>query len=82
MREGFWGPSFRWVTAVNDKLRPFLHSLGVRLLIPLFLTVGVVLTIHATISFRSTKEHFLQFVEADVNVTLLPLAQKPLGAPW
>ena len=44
-----------------------VHSLWIRLLIPLFLTVGVVLTIHATISFRTTKEHFQRFVEADID---------------
>ncbi|HEY3323024.1 MAG TPA: ATP-binding protein [Planctomycetota bacterium] len=46
---------------------PFLHSLSVRLLIPLFLAVGVVLTLHAVFSFRSTTDHFLRFVEADIE---------------
>lgn len=49
------------------RLRLFLDSLGIRLLIPLLLTVVAVLTIHALISFRSTKEHFLDFVEADIE---------------
>lgn len=48
-------------------LNSLLHSLGIRLLIPLFITVGITLTIHALISFRSTKEHFLQLVEADID---------------
>jgi two-component system NtrC family sensor kinase len=33
----------------------------------LFLTVGITLTVHAMISFRSTKEHFLRLVEADID---------------
>ena len=52
---------------IEHPLSSIVHSLGIRLLIPLFLTVGVVLTIHAMISFRSTKEHFLRFVEADID---------------
>lgn len=48
-------------------LNSLLHSLGIRLLIPLFVTVGITLTIHALISFRSTKEHFLELVEADID---------------
>jgi len=44
-----------------------LRSLGFRLLVPLFATVGVVLTVHALISFASTKEHFLRLVQADVD---------------
>lgn len=48
-------------------LNSLIHSLGLRLLIPLFVTVGITLTIHALISFRSTKEHFLKLVEADID---------------
>jgi two-component system, NtrC family, sensor kinase len=44
-----------------------LDSLGFRLLVPLFVTVGAVLAVHAVISFASTKEHFLRFVEADAD---------------
>ena len=54
-------------TRFKNPLNTFVHSLGIRLLIPLFLTVGITLTIHAMISFRSTKEHFLQLVEADID---------------
>jgi two-component system NtrC family sensor kinase len=43
------------------------HSLGFRLLAPLFVTVGAVLAVHAVVSFASIKEHFLRLVEADVD---------------
>ena len=49
------------------RLRALSQSLGFRLLVPLSLTVGIVLAIHAMISFRSTKEDFLRFVRADVD---------------
>jgi two-component system NtrC family sensor kinase len=42
------------------------QSLGFRLLVPLSLMVAIVLSIHAMISFRSTKEDFLRLVRADV----------------
>jgi two-component system, NtrC family, sensor kinase len=45
----------------------FFQSLGFRLLLPLLITVGVVLTIHAVLSFRSTKEHFVGFVRTDIE---------------
>ncbi len=47
--------------------RPFFQSLSFRLLVPLFLTLGVVLAVHAVISFRSAKEDLLHFVRADVD---------------
>ncbi|NUQ64076.1 MAG: HAMP domain-containing protein [Pirellulales bacterium] len=47
--------------------RQFFQSLSFRLLAPLFLTLGVVLAVHAMISFRSTKEELLSFVRADVD---------------
>lgn len=47
--------------------RPFFQSLSFRLLTPLFLTLSVVLAVHAVVSFRSTKEDLLQFVRADVD---------------
>ncbi len=42
-------------------------SLTARLLVPLFLTVGAVVAIHAFISFRSTEEHFLGFVGGEAR---------------
>ncbi len=52
---------------MGAKLRTVLQSLGFRLVLPLFLTVGIVLAIHTALSFRSTKEHFVGFVRADVS---------------
>jgi len=54
---------------VSDRLNTIVQSLGFRLLVPLFLSVGVVLAIHAMISFDSTKEDFLTFVRADLDRT-------------
>lgn len=54
---------------VSDRLNTLVQSLGFRLLVPLFLTVGVVLAIHAMISFDSTKDDFLTFVRADLDRT-------------
>ncbi len=52
---------------MHTKLERLIQSVGFRLLAPLSVIVGVVLTIHAMISFRSTKEDFLRFVRADVG---------------
>jgi two-component system NtrC family sensor kinase len=52
---------------MGAKFRTAFQSLGFRLVLPLFLTVGVVLTAHSTYSFRSTKESFVNFVRADVT---------------
>jgi two-component system NtrC family sensor kinase len=49
------------------RLKAFLSSLGLRLLVPLVVTVGVVLAVHAMISFRSAKEHYFLLVQADVD---------------
>lgn len=49
------------------RLKSFLPSLGVRLLVPLFVTVGLVLAVHAFLSFRSTKEHFLSLVGGEAH---------------
>lgn len=49
------------------RLKSFLPSLGVRLLVPLFVTVGTVLAVHAFLSFRSTKEHFLSLVGGEAH---------------
>jgi two-component system NtrC family sensor kinase len=42
-------------------------SLGIRLLVPLFLTVGGVLAVYALSSFRSTQEHFLAYVAGEAE---------------
>jgi hypothetical protein len=52
---------------MGDRLNKIVQSLGFRLLVPLFLTVGVVLAVHAMISFRSAKQDFLAFVRADLD---------------
>jgi two-component system, NtrC family, sensor kinase len=52
---------------MGHRLKTLCQSLGFRLLVPLVVTVGVVLTVHAMISFRSTKDDFLRFVRADVD---------------
>lgn len=54
-------------------LRGLFTSLGVRLLIPLLLIVGAVLTLYALFSFRTTKEQFLHLVggEADRSSGLI-----------
>lgn len=45
------------------------HSIGVRLMVPLFLTVGAVLVAYALLGFRSTREHFLALTRAEVQRT-------------
>ncbi len=52
---------------MRARLKVLFASLGARLLIPLFLTVAVVLAVHAILSFRSTKEHFLKFVAGEAD---------------
>lgn len=47
----------------------FLQSLGVRLMVPLFLTVGAVLVVYALLGFRSTRERFLALTRAEVQRT-------------
>lgn len=49
------------------RLKSLLPSLGVRLLVPLFVTVGMVLAVHAFLSFRSTKDHFLALVGGEAR---------------
>ena len=44
-----------------------VNSLGFRLLVPIFLTAGVVMTVHAFMTFDSTKGYFLRFVEGDID---------------
>lgn len=52
---------------MGAKFRTVFHSLGFRLVLPLFLTVSVVLAVHATLSFRSAKGQFLGFVRSDLR---------------
>jgi two-component system NtrC family sensor kinase len=52
---------------MGSRIKTLLSSLGFRLLLPLVVTVGVVLAVHAMISFRSAKEHYYQLVRADVD---------------
>ena len=52
---------------MHGRPRVFFQSLGFRLLVPLFVTVGAVLAVHAAISFHSTKDHFLAFVRTDIE---------------
>ena len=47
--------------------RSVFHSLGVRLLVPLFLTSGAVLAVYAVFSFRSTQDQFLGCARADLQ---------------
>ncbi len=44
-----------------------LHSLGVRLLVPLFATTAAVLAAYAVLGFRSSREHLLGLVQADLD---------------
>lgn len=50
---------------MGARLKALASSLGVRLLIPLFLTVSGVLAVYAVFSFRSTKQHFLDLVAGE-----------------
>ena len=52
---------------MGAKVNGLFQSLGFRLLVPLFITVGAVLAVYATISFRSMKDDFLRLVRADVE---------------
>jgi two-component system NtrC family sensor kinase len=49
------------------RLKTLFSSLAARLLVPLFLTVGVVLSVHALISFASIKDHFLALVGGEAQ---------------
>jgi len=52
---------------MTRRFKAFLRSLEIRLLVPLSITVAAVLAIHALLSFRSTQEHFLRLVHAEVE---------------
>ncbi|MGD2116038.1 MAG: ATP-binding protein [Acidobacteriota bacterium] len=47
---------------MRRRLKALFHSLSARLLIPLLLTVVAVLTIHAVVSFSTTRERFTQLI--------------------
>lgn len=49
------------------RLKALFSSIGARLLVPLFLTVGVVLAVHAAVSFDSIKDHFVGFVGGEAR---------------
>lgn len=48
-------------------LKVRVSSLGVRLLFPLFLAIGVVLAVYAFLSFRSVEETYLEFVGSEAE---------------
>jgi two-component system NtrC family sensor kinase len=52
---------------MGKRLTALFRSLEVRLLVPLALTVGAVLALHAALGFRSTRDHFLRFVHAEAE---------------
>jgi two-component system, NtrC family, sensor kinase len=49
------------------RIKSLLPSLGVRLLVPLFVAVAAVLAVHAFVSFRSTEERFLVLVRGEAR---------------
>ena len=49
------------------RIKSLLPSLGVRLLVPLFVAVAAVLAVHAFVSFRSTEERFLALVRGEAH---------------
>lgn len=51
---------------MRRRISALLGSLEIRLLVPLSIVVGLVLSLHALLSFQSTKEHFLNLVHDEV----------------
>ncbi|HSW29930.1 MAG TPA: ATP-binding protein [Longimicrobiales bacterium] len=49
------------------RIKSLLPSLGVRLLVPLFVAVGAVLAVHAFLSFRSAEDRFLVLVRGEAH---------------
>jgi len=49
------------------RLATYLRSLEARLLLSLALTISAVLAIHAVLAFRSTQDHFKDFVHAEIE---------------
>ena len=45
----------------------FSRSLQFRLVVPLCLTIGVVLTVHGLVGYRASQEHFARLVRAEVE---------------
>lgn len=60
-----------WLGGFGDRKRMeaarVLHSLGVRLLVPLLATTAAVLAAYAVLGFRSSREHLLGLVQADLD---------------
>ena len=52
---------------MRDRLDAIFGSLGFRLLVPLFATIGLVLAAHAVFSFRWTEEDLSRFVQTNVD---------------
>ena len=50
-----------------SRISTVVNSLGFRLLVPIFLMSGVVMAVHALMTFDSTQDHFLRFVETDID---------------
>lgn len=48
-------------------LRSVFHSLGIRLLVPLLLTVGVVFAVYGVLSYGSMRQHFTQLVQEELQ---------------
>jgi two-component system NtrC family sensor kinase len=57
------------VIAMSPRLGSVFHSLGVRLLVPLSVTIGIVLTLHAVIGFDATRSHLMHLVRDEVQRT-------------
>ncbi len=51
---------------MRKRINALLGSLEIRLLVPLSIAVGLILALHAVLSFQSTKEHFLNLVHDEV----------------
>ena len=49
------------------RMKSLLTSLGVRLLVPLLVTVGLVLAAHAVVTFRAAEENFLALVGGEAQ---------------
>lgn len=52
---------------MNFRAGQIFHSLGLRLMAPLFVTVGALLGGYGLLSFHSTREHFLALTRAEVQ---------------
>jgi two-component system NtrC family sensor kinase len=53
--------------AMSRQLKALIHSLEIRLLVPLSLTVAVVLAVHAILGYRSTEDRFARFVHTEIE---------------